>query len=116
MDDWRDQETRNEAGFRTRNESMRHEHDRGAPRGGTFAIVCECGDATCEAPIRLTIAEYESVRDYSTRFAVAPKHENPEAEFVVGEHALFTVVEKVTSKARRIIRETDPRTRHQGER
>jgi hypothetical protein len=28
---------------------------------------------------------------------------------VIGEHARFTVVEKITAGARRIIRETDPR-------
>ena len=109
MASWQEQEIRNEAGFRDRNEWIRHENQRFATDGSTFAIVCECGDAACEQSIRLTILEYEAVRDYATRFAVAPNHENPEAEYVVGEHPLFTVVEKITSTARRIIRETDPR-------
>lgn len=64
---------------------------------------------TCETPITLTITEDEAVRGSATRFAVAPNHENPEAEFIVGEHALFTVVEKITAGVRRIVRDTDPR-------
>jgi hypothetical protein len=114
IDDWRDQETRNEAAFRDRNEWIRRENERFAARGGTFAIVCECGDAACEAPISVTVAEYEAVRAYATRFAVAPNHEDPESDVLIGEHARFTVVEKITATARRIIRETDPR-RPQGE-
>lgn len=114
IEDWRDQETRNESAFRDRNEWICRENERFASDGGTFAIVCECGDAACEAPISLTIAEYEAVRAYATRFAVAHNHEDPESDVVVGEHAGFTVVEKVTAMARRIIRETDPR-RGEGE-
>ena len=116
MDSWREREARNEAGFRDRNESIHQTNVQLVTNGGTFEFVCECGDATCEAPITLTIAEYEAVRGYATRFAVAPNHENPEAEFVVGEHALFTVVEKIDSPSRRIVRETDPRRRPRGER
>ena len=109
IDDWRDQETRNEAAFRDRNEWTRRENERFATRAATFAIVCECGDAGCQAPISLTIAEYEAVRAYATRFVVAPNHEDPESDVLIGEHADFTVVEKITAMARRIIRETDPR-------
>jgi hypothetical protein len=113
-DDWRDQETRTEAARRDRNEWIRWENERFATNGGTFAMVCECGDAACDVSINLTVAEYDAVRDYATRFAIATNHENPESEFVVGENALFTVVEKITARARRIIRETDPR-RTEGE-
>lgn len=113
--DWHEQEIRNEAAFRDRNEWILHENKRFPTEGGMVNIVCECGDATCEESISLTVLEYEAVRDYSTRFAVAPNHENPEAEYVVREHPLFTVVEKITSKARRIIRETDPRRIPRGE-
>ena len=47
--------------------------------------VCECGDATCVERIRLTRQEYEAVRDYSTRFAIAVDHENPEIDQLVTE-------------------------------
>lgn len=116
MDSWREQEARNEAGFRDRNEWIQRTNAQMVANGGGFGFVCECGDASCETPITLTIAEYEAVRSYATRFAVAPDHENPEAEFVVGEHALFTVVEKIDSPARRIVRETDPRRTPRGNR
>ena len=108
LDDWRKQEARNEAGFRDRNETTRNANT-SSPGAGSVNFVCECGDAACEAPITLTLLEYESVRGYATRFAIAPNHENPEAEFVVDELALFTVVEKIDAPSRRIVRETDPR-------
>jgi hypothetical protein len=109
MDVWREQEARNEAGARDRNEWIRGENQRfgGASRVRTF--VCECGDGSCDAPIELTSAQYESVRSYATRFAIAPNHENPEAEYVVTESADFAVVEKIDEPYRRIMRETDPR-------
>jgi hypothetical protein len=114
IDDWRNKEARNEAAFRDRNEWIERENERFEATGETFAIVCECGDATCEAPISVTVAQYEAVRGDATRFAVAPNHDNPETEIVIDEHSLFTVVEKITPEPRRIVRETDPR-RTQGE-
>jgi hypothetical protein len=116
MDSWREQEARNEAGFRDRNEWIQRTNEQMVANGGGFGFVCESGDASCETAITLTMAEYEGVRSYPTRFAVAPNHENPEAEFVVGEHTLFTVVEKIDSPARRIVRETDPRRTPMGNR
>lgn len=112
MDGWREQEARNEAGFRDQNEARlgaRHALMDGA--ASLIAFVCECGDGRCEVQIALTVGEYEAVRHYATRFALAPNHENPEAEFVVCEHDLFTVVEKIEAPCRRIVRETDPRSR-----
>ena len=52
-------------------------------------------DATCVAPITLTSLEYESVRGYAPRFAIARNHENPEAEFVVDELDLEVVLNRV---------------------
>ena len=43
----------------------------------TEVYVCECGDAACIERIRLTRPEYEAVRGYYTRFAIAVDHENP---------------------------------------
>jgi hypothetical protein len=109
-DDRHEQEARNGVRFRDRNEWIQRANERSATDGSApVAYVCECGDVTCETPITLTIAEYEAVRASATRFAIAPNHENPESEFVVDEHALYTVVEKIAANVRRIIRDTDPR-------
>jgi hypothetical protein len=59
----------------------------------------ECGDQACTCAIRLTAAEYESVRAYATHFAIARNHENPESEELIEEHERFAVVEKVSREA-----------------
>jgi hypothetical protein len=109
MDDWREREARNEAAFRDRNEWIENANERFSAGTGAIRFVCECGDGACEQAITLTMAEYEAVRAYGSRFAIAPNHENPEVEYVVREHALYTVVEKIDAGYRRIVRETDPR-------
>ena len=109
MNDWRDQEARNETQSRDRNEwieGIRGEMGEGDP---TEMYVCECGDATCVEQIRLTRPEYEAVRGYSTRFAIAVDHENPEIDRVVSEHERYAIVQKTLRMAVRIARETDPR-------
>lgn len=108
-DIWREREARNEAGARDRNEWIRGENERFGGTSKVHTFVCECGDGTCEVPIELTLNQYEAVRSYATRFAIAPNHENPEAEYVVREGADFAVVEKIDEPYRRIVRETDPR-------
>jgi hypothetical protein len=112
LDSWREQEARNEAGARDRNEWIRGENQRFGGTSRLHTFVCECGDGSCEAPIELTFDQYETVRLYATRFAIAPNHENPEAEYVVKESADFAVVEKIDEPYRRIVRETDPRRYH----
>jgi hypothetical protein len=51
--------------------------------------LCECGDERCTAPIRLTRVEYEAVRAYPTRFALALNHENPEIDGKDGSPVRF---------------------------
>ena len=72
---------------------------------------CECGDRECAGAITLTLAEYKSVRESPTRFAVARNHENPESERVVEEHERFAVVEVVTGDEVQLARRSDPRQR-----
>jgi hypothetical protein len=62
-----------------------------------------------QQPIKLTTGEYEAVRDYATRFALALNHENPESEYLVSETANYAVVEKIDGRYRQIVRATDPR-------
>jgi hypothetical protein len=74
---------------------------------GTF--LCECGDAGCSAPIRLTRSEYEGHPEESTRFALARNHENPEIDTVIAENERFTTIERSFGGPSRIPRASDPR-------
>jgi hypothetical protein len=58
--------------------------------------VCECANVDCLEPVRLTLAEYESVRADPTHFLVAPSadHVFAEVERVLARHERYWVVEK----------------------
>lgn len=73
--------------------------------------TCECGDATCSDPIRLSIAEYEAVRARPTLFVIAPspEHVSPDVEEVVQREERYWVVEKVGVGAA-MSEELDPRS------
>ncbi len=109
MSDWHDQEVRNEARARDRNEWIENIRVVMGNEIGPEVYLCECGDATCVEPIRLTRPEYEAVRGYSTRFAIAVDHENPEIDQVVSEGGRFSVVQKIAGRPARIARLTDLR-------
>jgi hypothetical protein len=63
--------------------------------------VCECAFETCMVPVRLTIAQYEAVRESPTRFLVAAgeDHVIPEVERVVERNEHYWVVQKVGDAA-----------------
>ena len=75
---------------------------------GLVDRVCECGDADCEARLRLTVAEYEEVRGDSRRFAIVHEHLVHAAERVVERRERYSVVEKV-AEAATIAEAHDPR-------
>jgi hypothetical protein len=58
-----------------------------------------------------TLAEYESVRQKSTTFLLAPGHGEPDIEQVVSDRGRFQVVEKMGEVMRRTVIRLDPRTR-----
>jgi hypothetical protein len=110
--DWKDREATNQTIFREMNEWTREEGDAGAGDGSERSMdtyLCECGDERCTAPIRLTRVEYEAVRAYPTRFALAPNHENPEIDSLIVENERFATIEKSFGEAARIARSTNPR-------
>ena len=111
MSDWRDQEVRNEARARDRNEWIEDVRDWVGNEAASDLYVCECGDPACSEHIRLTRPEYEAVRGYSTRFAIATDHENPEIDQLVSEGGRYSVVQKVAGGPARIARQTDHRRR-----
>ena len=69
---------------------------------------CECGNAVCRAELRLTVAEYEEVREDPRRFAVLHEHVVHAAEHIVERRERYTIVEKV-AVAGRIAEAHDPR-------
>lgn len=70
---------------------------------------CECGDAACDAPVALTVAEYEELRTDARRFAIVHDHVFHPVEQVVERRERFTVVEKV-AEAAAIAEAHDPRS------
>lgn len=109
MPSWRRRESETQARSREDNESTALRRTNGATDGRMSFFRCECGDQGCTCAIRLTPAEYESVRAYATHFAIARNHENPEREQLVEEHARFAVVEAVSGEAVQLARRSNPR-------
>lgn len=98
---------RNEGLFRQVNEAIA----RGLwpdDRARLIGFRCECARLDCNAPIHLTLSEYERIRALSRRFAVVPGHEIAEAETVVETHPGYLVVEK-EHEAGAVAEATDPR-------
>src|SRR5689334_17444242 len=113
MASWRDRECETQARSREENESTaRRRAGQTIDQGAVIPFRCECGDGACTCAIRLTAAEYESVRAHATRFAIARNHENPECEQLVEEHERFAVVETVSAEAAKLARRSNPRQWH----
>ena len=60
---------------------------------GEYSFVCECDDETCMRVVRMTVEEYEALRQTTAAFAVIPGHEQPGDE-VVGRCETHFVVHK----------------------
>jgi hypothetical protein len=106
---WRQRESETQARSRNDNESTARVRASPPADGGMSSYRCECGDDACTCAILLTAAEYESVREYATHFAIARNHENPESEQLIEEHTRFAVVETVSGEAAKLARRSDPR-------
>jgi CheY-like chemotaxis protein len=74
----------------------------------TMTVVCECGDASCEAPMTLSADQYERVRSEPAQFAVLRGHEIPDCETIIEEFADFIIVEKYGA-AGKVANNADPR-------
>jgi hypothetical protein len=108
----KDRIAHNEALFREVNErvqELEQERQDDADPRVRWEFLCECGQATCAEPVRMTRAEYEGVRSDPVRFAVLRGHENPEVGRVLERNDRFLVVEKVSDQ-QEIARARDPRS------
>lgn len=97
---------KNEAVFREVNERIRDVTI--VPAETQF--LCECADASCTAPVTMTLSDYEAVRANPRHFLVVPGHEVLEVEDVVEQHPAFTVVRKKAGAPAEIAVATDPRS------
>ena len=97
---------KNEAVFREVNERIRDVTI--VPAETQF--LCECADASCTAPVSMTLTAYESVRANPRHFLIVPGHEVLEVEDVVEEHEAFTVVRKKAGDPADVAIATDPRS------
>ena len=74
MRDWREEEAVNETVFREMNEWTEEANDSIGLARPTDEYLCECSDRRCTEPISMTRSEYEAVRDFPVRFAIALNH------------------------------------------
>jgi hypothetical protein len=58
------------------------------------AMFCECGRLECDQRVPMTASEYHEARARSTTFVVAPGHQLPEIERVIGATDRYVLVEK----------------------
>ena len=100
----------NEARFRDANERIEAAFERLEPNVQTIPFVCECGRPDCLQILRLTLKQYESVRQHPRYFACAPGHQITGEGLgrVVQEHSTFVVAEK-TGVAGAVAEDHDPR-------
>jgi hypothetical protein len=85
---------RNEAIFRSVNESIMDLESGWETVSELAQFLCECGDETCRDRIELTVEEYSAVRADGAQFALVPGHEAPDVEFVVAQNDRYAVVRK----------------------
>ena len=74
----------------------------------SITILCECGDQSCAEQIKVSLSEYERVREDPTLFLVRPGHELSDVEHIVERHGEHNVVRKEHGAAE-VAREDDPR-------
>lgn len=103
----RERVAENESTFRRANEKL-EQRFRELGAEGLTPFLCECGDDRCTRTIKLSLDEYEAVRERADHFVIVPGHQILEAERVVEENQRYDVVEKV-DVGRRVAEARDTR-------
>ena len=103
-----DRAARNEALFRRVNERVEDINKAFEPILGETDFFCECADIDCMEKIRMSLKEYEALREDSRHFAVKPGHEDPHTERAIEERVGYLIVEK-TGHAGERAEQLDPR-------
>jgi hypothetical protein len=97
---------RNDATFRDANERI----NRVAAESGITSdvpFICECADPSCTEILRLSLVEYEAVREHGDWFISGPGHET-ESVSMIERRDGYDVVEK-EGRAGEVARDLDPR-------
>jgi len=100
---------KNEAVARDINERIERNHETSSP-ARLIRMVCECGQATCEQLVSITLAEYEQVRSDPRQFVLARGHVIPDVERIESENDRFVVVRKREGTPAAVAVEEDPRS------
>ncbi len=98
----------NQAVARDANETVEDVAAAWDPPADPIDIRCECSRADCRETLRVSLAEYEAVRDDPRQFLVVPEHVDERIDRVVGSIRSYALVEKV-GEAASVAEETDPR-------
>jgi hypothetical protein len=106
--DHADRAARNEALFRRVNERVEDINRAFEPILGETDFFCECADIECMEKIRMSLADYDALRQESTHFAVKPGHEDPATERALEERVGYVIVEKIGHAGERA-EQLDPR-------
>ena len=85
---------RNEAIFRSVNESIMGLESGWDAASELAQFVCECGDETCRERIQMSLEEYAAVRTDAAQFVLVRGHQAPDVETVVAETDRYAVVRK----------------------
>jgi hypothetical protein len=98
VDERLERQARNESLTRTVNEQVAVIDSRASSWAGSeqlFDFHCECGRPEgCSERLRMTLVEYERVRQQADRFVVVPGHETGELEIVIERDDRFCIVDK----------------------
>ena len=106
--DHADRAARNEALFRRVNERVEDINRAFEPILGETDFFCECADIECMEKIRMSLSDYDALRQESTHFAVKPGHEDPATERALEERVGYVIVEKIGHAGERA-EQLDPR-------
>jgi hypothetical protein len=110
MDEGQRRRAANEAVFREVNERIEGlQRDFALTAEEPLHIVCECDRLECAMGLDVPVEVYERTRQDSTRFVVAPGHEDEEVEDVVDSGGGYLIVRKRPGDPADIAARTDPR-------
>jgi hypothetical protein len=99
----------NESRFRDINERLQADLRRLPVDSDPVDFICECGHAACTATVRLTLDEYEHVRQDPAMFAMLPGHQIEDVEDVVATTERYLIARK-KPPSWPVVEATDPRS------
>jgi hypothetical protein len=100
----------NQAVTRDANEAAEEVATAWSPPADPITVRCECSRSDCAETLRLSLEEYEAVRDDPQLFVLVAGHVDERVDRVIGAIRSYVLVEKVGNAAREVAGETDPRS------